>query len=346
MIDVAAVGSVAGCASLGKGGLVMHRLCAQVVEIVVASEADGDGVGFGQAGLAAGMGAVAIGAIAHGSGMGYLGAFNLLGFVVVAGNAEGFGVWLGKDDFSVLGWSVAHFAASRLIGRVLEFDHELGRGRLVGVVALHAVGGGEGLALMRFLQVSVFGVVAVEAERRGGLGEMEAILHRGIRAGFVGGVAGVATHIERGVTAALFRDIQAGLVAIEAEIFLLTARGRLEELVLIGGGVRVVAGETVADRGRMHGALDVCRCFVGMAGEAERGRSCGDELDARDIFSHADFMAAQTTGGHGGVNRFAFGLVLMTFKALDGIDLGIERNGVYRSGGAHGEHGEEPDTDA
>jgi len=252
------------------------------------------------------VGAVAIGAIAHGSGMGHLRRFNLLGFVVVAGDAEGFGVWLGEDDFPVFGGSVAHFAASRLIGRVLEFDHELGRCRLVGVVALHAIGGCEGLTLMRFLQVGVLGVVAVEAERRSGLGEMEAILHRWIRSGFVGGVAGVAAHIERGMTAALFRDIEAGLMAIEAEVFLFASGDGFEELVLVIGGVRIVAGKAVADRGRMHGALDVRRCFVGMAGETKRGRRCGDELDARDIFIDADFMAAQTAGGHCGVNGFAF----------------------------------------
>jgi len=239
---------------------------------------------------------------------------------------------------------VAHFAAARLIGRVLEFDHQLGRGGLVRVVAFGALGGSEGLALVRFLQVSIFGVVAVEAERRGGLGEMEAIFLGWLRTGFVGGVAGVAAHIERGVAAAFFRDIGAGLVALEAEIFLFAAGSRLEELIFVVRDVRVMAGEAVADRGRMNGAFDVRGGLVGMAGEAERGRRGGDELDAGYILIDADLMATETAGGHGGMHGLALGFVFVAFKALGGVGLGVERNRMDRGGGAHGSERKQGDT--
>jgi len=36
----------------------------------------------------------------------------------------------------------------------------------------------------------------------------------------------------------------------------------------------------------------------------------------------------------------------MTLKAFGGIDFGVQRNGVYRSDGAHGEHGEECHAEA
>jgi hypothetical protein len=41
------------------------------------------------------------------------------------------------------------------------------------IVALDAVGRGEGLVLVSLLQVRILGIVAIEAERRGRLGEME-----------------------------------------------------------------------------------------------------------------------------------------------------------------------------
>lgn len=143
------------------------------------------------------------------------------------------------------------------------------------------------------------------------------------------------------MAAALFRDICAGLVAIEAEIFLLAAGGRLEELILVVGGMRIVTGEAVAHRGRMDRSLDVRGGLVGMAGEAERGRRGGDELDAGHVLIHADLMATKTAGGHGGVHGLALGFVFVAFKALGGVRLGVERHGMDRGGGAHGEQREQ-----
>ena len=73
MIVVAAMRRVAGGAALREGGLMMHRLLAQIVDVAVASQADTDCVGLGQAGLVAGVRAVAIGAIAGRAGMRHLG---------------------------------------------------------------------------------------------------------------------------------------------------------------------------------------------------------------------------------------------------------------------------------
>ncbi len=107
---------------------MMDGLLVQVANVAVASEANCYGVGLGQAWLLAGVGAVAIGAISHSAGMLNLGSFDQLGFVVVAGDAEGFCIGLGEHDFAVFGWGMAHIASASLEGRVLEFRHQFGRG--------------------------------------------------------------------------------------------------------------------------------------------------------------------------------------------------------------------------
>ena len=170
------------------------------------------------------------------------------------------------------------------------------------VVALDAIGRGEWLVLVRLLQIRILGVVAVKAERRRGLGEMEAIVHRWLCAGFVGDMAGVAADIERGVTASLLWHIQAGLMAIEAKILFFPAGRGLQKLILVIARVRVVAGEAVANRRRMDCSLDLVGFFVGMAGDAKRIRRRGDQLDASDIFVDPDFVAAQAARAHRGVN--------------------------------------------
>ena len=97
----------------------------------------------------------------------------------------------------------------------------------MGIMALQTVCRAEGLVLMSFLQASIVGIVALHAERRSRLGEMEPIFRRRFRAGLVGNVASVAAHVERGMTAALFGHIQSRLVAVAAEILFFPARCRL-----------------------------------------------------------------------------------------------------------------------
>ena len=64
MIVVSAVRRVAGGATLPKGRLMVRGLLLQFVDIAVAAQADADRIGLRQAGLAAGMRIVAVGAIA------------------------------------------------------------------------------------------------------------------------------------------------------------------------------------------------------------------------------------------------------------------------------------------
>ena len=162
----------------------------------------------------------------------------------------------------------------------------------MGIVALHAVGGGERLTLMRFLQVSILGIVAIEAERRRRFGQMELVVHGRFGAGFVGNVAGVTAHVERGMAAALLWRVHSGLVATEAEVLFFGAGHGLEELILVVADVGIVASEAVAHRGGMHGALDARSPLIVMAGEAKRKGRGGDQLDARNVFVYADLMAA------------------------------------------------------
>ena len=90
----------------------------------------------------------------------------------------------------------------------------------------------------------------------------------------------------------------------------------------------IVAGKAVADRGRVDRSLDIGCFLIGVAGETERVRSGGDQLDARDIFVDPDLMAAQTAGRHGGMNRLAFVLVLVALKALGGVGVLLQRDGM------------------
>jgi hypothetical protein len=228
---------------------------------------------------------------------------------------------------------------------MLELRHQLGSSRLVGIVALNAVGRCEWLALMGFLEIRILCVVAIEAERGCPLGEMELVVHRRFGAGFVSYMAGVTAHIERGMTTAFFRDIQTCLVTTQAEVFPLVAGFGLQELILVVAGVRIVAGKAVADRRRMHHSLDVCRLFVGMACEAKVGRSGSDEYYPRDIFIDPDLMAAQTSCGHCGMNGFALGFVVMTFQAFGGIGLGVERDWMNSSAGPGGKQSEQRNQD-
>ena len=75
---------------------------------------------------------------------------------------------------------------------------------------------------MRLLQARVLDVVAIDAKRRSALGQMKIKLGLAGFSGLVGRVAGVASHVERGVAAAFFGDVQSLRVAVQAEILLLS----------------------------------------------------------------------------------------------------------------------------
>jgi len=171
--------------------------------------------------------AVAIGAVAGRAGMLHLRLLDLVRLVGVAGDTQRFGIGLREHDFAVFGRGVADFAL--LVGerRMHELGHQLRRGRLVRVVTAHAIGLIKGLVLMRFLQVRAFGIVAIDAQRRRRFGEVEIEFDLAHFPGLVGGVAGVATHIEGGVAAAFLGNVKSGRVASQAKIFFLVSGSRL-----------------------------------------------------------------------------------------------------------------------
>jgi len=170
---------------------------------------------------------------------------DLLGLVVMAGWTHRLlGVGLCQHHFAVLGRGVAHLAASRLKRRMLEPGHQFGCGRLVRIVALQAVGRGEGLVLVRLLKVRILRIVAIQAQTRAAaLVRWNLFSIVGFGPGLVGVWQVSQAHVESGMTACPSpAQFQSRLVAAQAEVFLFAARCRLEQLIL------VVAGS--ADRGR------------------------------------------------------------------------------------------------
>jgi hypothetical protein len=109
--------------------------------------------------------------------------------------------------------------------------------------------------------------------------------------------------------------------------------------------MRIMAGEAIARRWRMDGALDVRGLLVGMAIQAKAGRRSGDELDARYIFIDPDFMAGKTSHGHGGVNGLAFGFFSMALEAFGSIGVLVQGHGMNHSAGPRGEKDEESGAD-
>lgn len=76
VVDIAAMRSVAGGATLSECRLMVDGLLFQVADVSVTAEADADGISFWEAWLVAGMRAVAIGAITCSAGMRHLGGLN------------------------------------------------------------------------------------------------------------------------------------------------------------------------------------------------------------------------------------------------------------------------------
>jgi hypothetical protein len=181
---------------------------------------------------------------------------------------------------------------------------------------------------------------------------MKTIFCRKFRARFVRNVAGLATHVERGVTAAFLRDVQSLGVAREAEIIFLFSRSRLEQLVLVRRDVRIMAGQTIPHRRRMNIALDLGGVFIAVARQAELVGCRGDELDASDVFVDPHFVARRASQGDRRVHRFALRLVLVALQALGRIGVLVERHRVNRGGnlrcqGRQQEHSKsEPDPRA
>jgi hypothetical protein len=153
--------------------------------------------------------------------------------------------------------------------------------------------------------------------------------------GLMRDVASVAAHVERGVAAAVLPWIlRANVVAGEAEIVFLIARGGFQQLILVVGSMRIVAGQAVANRWRVHVAPDLGGILIVMTAQTDFVRNSGVECHVGDIFVGPDLMAAQTAHRNGGMDELAFRLVFMALDALGAVSLRIERNGVNGGGGA------------
>src|ERR1035441_9278018 len=125
--------------------------------------------------------------------------------------------------------------------RMRECLNQLGRRRLMRIVALHTIGGSERLPLMRLNQTCRPWIVAIEAQRRSRLGQVIVELDLALLADLVGDVASVATHVQRRVPAAFVGNVQSLLVAGQTEVLVGPARSRLQQLVLVVGSVWIEA---------------------------------------------------------------------------------------------------------
>lgn len=96
--------------------------------------------------------------------------------------------------------------------------------------------------------------------------------------------------------------------------------------------MRIVAGQTIANRRRVHSTLDVRGIFLGVAGEAELVRRGRDQLYVSVISVDPDFMATQAAHGDRGMDKLALRFVLVAGDAGRGIGLWIEWNRMLRSG--------------
>ena len=290
------------------------------------------------------MRVVAVGAIARRAWVLHLRLRDLLGLVGVAGNAQVLGAGLGQDNFAILGWLVADIALLRRKRIVQERLHQLGSFRLVRIVARETIRRSEGLSLVSLDQTGIPGIVTIDAQRGSVLGQVKIEFALAPFPRLVHGVAGVAAHVQRGVAAAAIRYIRPLRVARQAEIVLLIARGQLAPLVLIVGGVRIVAGQAIANRRRVDFSLDLRGIFVGVASEAELVRRGGDQLYVSAISVDPDFVTAETAHRDCGVHRLALGFVFVAGDADGGIGLGVKRDRMLGGRGAAGE--QEDDKEA
>lgn len=193
-------------------------------------------------------------------------------------------------------------------------------------MALRACSCAKRLPLMSLDERFVLDVVAVDAQGGHGLGQVIIELLLSFFSDLVRRVAGIASHIQRGMAAALFGDIQALVVAIKTEVRAFVPSCGLQQLIFIFGNMRIVTFNAIAHCGRMHGPFQFGRIFFSMAGDAKGLWRCRNQLYASDVFVDAYLVATGAAHGDGRMHRFALGLVLMTSKACRRIGLRIQRD--------------------
>lgn len=93
----------------------------------------------------------------------------------------------------------------------------------MGIMAFQAVCRSEWLVLVSLLKVCILRIMAIKAECRRGLGEMETVFGCGFGSGLVRYMTGITAHVQGSMTASAFWHVQAGLMATEAEVLFLSA---------------------------------------------------------------------------------------------------------------------------
>lgn len=112
-------------------------------------------------------------------------------------------------------------------------------------MALDAIGGSERLILVGLLKALILGIMAIDAKRGRGFGQMKIELLLAAFAGLVGDVAGFTAHVEGRMAAAFFGDVEPRGVTAQTKIFFFAALGGLQELEFIVRLVRIVAFQTI-----------------------------------------------------------------------------------------------------
>jgi hypothetical protein len=336
MNDVAAMRRVARGAALRECGLMMHGFLCKIGNFTVATEADVYSVCLGEPGLPAGVGIVAIGAIAGGSRMLHFGALDEFRLIVVAGHAKRLDILLGQHHFAVFSGSVAG-AASVFVSKrwMQELGHQLRSGRLVRIVAAEAIGFFKGLVLMGLLQCCIFWIVAIDAESGSRFGQMEIEFSLSDFTGLMRGVARIAAESSAAWRLPFFPGSAVPtLWHVKTEIVFFVARFAFS-----------ITGSCCwkyADRGKSgsreppagaHG-LDLGGVLVAWQLRHTLYGTAVISVTWVTSLVGPDLMAAQATHRDGGMNELALRLVFVAFEALRPVDVLIQRNGVNRGGGA------------
>jgi hypothetical protein len=215
---VAPVGLVTDKASLLEGRLMEVRFLVLLRLIGVATQADIDRVRLLEAGRITGMRVVAVGAIASRTWMLNLCFLDLFGLLGVAGDAN---LLRGSGDqhhFAVFWRCMAGIALPAREWHVGELRHQMLLRRLVRIVAGKAVRFIERLTLVRLDKGRIFRIMTIDAKGRSILGQVEIEFALTALAGFVGYMAGIAAHVQGGVTAAVLGDIDPDLMAAQAQV--------------------------------------------------------------------------------------------------------------------------------
>lgn len=192
------------------------------------------------------------------------------------------------------------------------------------IVAAQAIRLLKGLAVVGLDDRRILRIVTGDTKRRGIFRQMEVKLAFTSLASLVCHVAGIASHVQRGVTAAVLGDIDTNLVAGKAKVRILSVSAdRLEQLVPVVGSVRLVAFHTVANCRSVNLAFNIRSFFVSVAGDTERYGSGGDQLGAGNVFIDPDLVTTGTPHGNRRMNRLALGLIFMALRASSRILFGL-----------------------